>query len=169
VLAVGVDDGSNTSLEYYGIIKDIIQLRFDGDNDFTLVLFECHWFHPTNGVRHLERFGLVEVAHGSCNPTNEPFMVASQVTQVYYLPYACKSDPSLNVWWVAYKINPIGSLSIPSMDDYNDEDPPCTDTFQEEGVEGEFFVDIGLGLDDITSNGLDEVVDPLEISELIKL
>jgi hypothetical protein len=169
VLVVGVDDGSNTSLEYYGIIKDIIQLRFDGDNDFTLVLFECHWFHPTNGVRHLERFGLVEVAHGSCNPANEPFMVASQVTQVYYLPYACKSDPSLNVWWVAYKINPIGSLSIPSMDDYNDEDPPCTDTFQEEGVDGEFFVDIGLGLDDITSNGLDEVVDPLEISELIKL
>jgi hypothetical protein len=163
VLAVGVDDGSNTSLEYYGIIKDIIELRFDGDSDFTLVLFECHWFHPTNGV------GLVEVAHGSCNPANEPFVVASQATQVYYLPYACKSDPSLNAWWVAYKINPIGSLSIPSMDDYNDEDPPCTDTFQEEGVEGEFFVDIGFGLDDITSNGLDEVVDPLEISELIRL
>jgi hypothetical protein len=169
VLAVGVDDGSSTSLEYYGIIKDIIQLRFDGDSDFTLVLFECHWFHPTNGVRHLERFGLVEVAHDSCNPANEPFVLASQVTQVYYLPYACKSDPSLNAWWVAYKINPIASLSIPLMDDNNDEYTPCTDTYQEEGVEGEFFVDIELGLDDITSNGLDEVVDPREISELIKL
>jgi hypothetical protein len=55
------------------------------------------------------------------------------------------------------------------MEDYNDEDPPCTDTFEEEGVEGEFFVDIGLGLDDITSNDLDEVVDAREISELIKL
>jgi hypothetical protein len=52
------------------------------------------------------------------------------------------------------------------MEDYNDEDPPCTDTFKEEG---EFFVDIGLGLDDITSNDLDEVVDAREISELIKL
>jgi hypothetical protein len=53
VLVIGVDDGSNTSLEYYGIIKDINEFRFDGDSDFTLVLFECHWFHPTNGVRHL--------------------------------------------------------------------------------------------------------------------
>jgi hypothetical protein len=61
---------------------------------------------------------------------------------------------------------PHWSLSIPSMEDYNDEDPPCTDTFKEEG---EFFVDIGLGLDDITSNDLDEVVDAREISELIKL
>nr|XP_045087035.1 uncharacterized protein LOC120968387 [Aegilops tauschii subsp. strangulata] len=45
VLAVG------EVLEYYGIIKDIIELKFDGDEDFSLVLFECHWFHPIDGVR----------------------------------------------------------------------------------------------------------------------
>jgi len=42
VLAVGDDDGSNNELEYYGIIKDIIELKFDGGSDFSLVVFECH-------------------------------------------------------------------------------------------------------------------------------
>jgi len=129
VLAVGDDDGSNNELEYYGIIKDIIELKFDGGSDFSLVLFECHWFHPTNGVRHFDRLALVEVAHESCNPANEPFVLASQVKQVYYLPYPCKSDLNLNGWWVAHKVSPVANLSIPSMDEYNDEDPPCVDTF----------------------------------------
>ncbi|CAN6317512.1 unnamed protein product [Urochloa humidicola] len=170
VLAVGVDDSTGKELEYYGIIKDIIEMKFDGDTEFSLVLFECHWFHPTNGVRHMERFGLVEVAHESCNPANEPFVLASQVKLVYYLPYACKSDLSLNAWWIAYKVSPLGSLSIPSMDEYMDENPPCVDAFQEDGLEGEFTIDIGLGLDDLTiDNGFDEVVDPQELSLLIKL
>ncbi|WVZ89657.1 hypothetical protein U9M48_036034 [Paspalum notatum var. saurae] len=169
VLAVGPDDGSNNELEYYGIIKDIIELKFDGDSEFNLVLFDCYWFHPTNGVRHMERFGLVEVAHASCNLANEPFVLASQVKQVYYLPYACKSDPRLNAWWVAYKVSPLGNLSIPSIDEYNDEGPPCVDTFQEDGLEGEFVIDIGLGLDDLTiSDGFDEINDPNELSMLIK-
>ena len=169
VLTVGVDDGTNNELEYYGIIKDIVELKFDGDSEFSLVLFDCHWFHPTNGVRRLERFGLVEVAHASCSPANEPFVLASQVKQVYYLPYACKSYSSLNAWWVAYKVSPLGQLSIPLMDEYNDEDPPCVDTFQEASLDGEFFVDIGLGLDDITSSdGFDEIIDPNDITMLIK-
>ena len=44
VLTVGEE------LEYYGIIKDIIELKFDGNEDFSLVLFECRWFHPIDGV-----------------------------------------------------------------------------------------------------------------------
>lgn len=44
VLAVGSDDGNNQELEYYGIIKDTIELKFDGGTDFSLVLFDCHWF-----------------------------------------------------------------------------------------------------------------------------
>ena len=110
--------------------------------------------------------GLVEVAHASCNPSNEPFVLASQVTQVYYIPYACKSDMSLNAWWVAYKVKPLGSLPIPLMDDYNTEDPPYVDVFQEDGIVGEFVVDIGEGLDNITISGSDEVVDPRELSML---
>jgi hypothetical protein len=165
VLAVGVDDGSNNELEYYGIIKDIIELKFDGGSEFSLVLFDCHWFHPTNGVRRLERFGLVEVAHASCNLANEPFVLASQVKQVYYLPYPCKSnDGGLHT-----RSAPLANLFIPSMDEYDNEEPPCMDTFQEDGLDGEFIIDIGLGLDDMMIiDGFDKVNDPRDISMLIK-
>ncbi|XP_040384748.1 uncharacterized protein LOC102706425 [Oryza brachyantha] len=171
VLAAGTNDANNEELEYYGIIKDIIELRFDGDSEFTLVLFDCHWFHPTNGVRHLENFGLVEVAHASCNPANEPFVLASQVTQVYYIPYACKDDRTLNAWWVAYKVRPRGILFVPTMDDYNAEDDPLSRpefyVYQEDGLQGDLFVDLGLGLDNVTIiNDLDEVCDPRELSVL---
>jgi hypothetical protein len=55
------------------------------------------------------------------------------------------------------------------MDEYNDEVQPSVDTFQEDGVVGEFFVDIGAGLDNIDiSDGFDEINDPNEISMLIK-
>jgi len=168
VLAVSFDD-SNNELQYYGIIKDIIELKFDGGSEFSLVLFDCHWFHPINGVRQLQRVGLVEVAHASCNPANRPFVLASQVKQVYYLPYPCKSSASLKDWWVAYKVSPLSNLSIPTMDEYDNEESPCVDTFQEDGLDGEFIIDIGLGLDDITiSDGFDEINDPNEISMLTK-
>jgi hypothetical protein len=168
VIVASFDDDINNELEYYGIIKDIIELKFDGDSEFSLVLFECHWFHPTNGVRHLRRFGLVEVAHASCNPA-KPFVLSNQVKQVYYLPYPCKSDPSLDGGWVTYKVSPHGNLSTPSMDEYNNEGQPSTDTFQEDGVVGQFVVDIAAVLDNITvSDGFDEIDDPNEISMLIK-
>ena len=62
-----------------------------------------------------------------------------------------------------------GNLSTSSMDEYNDEGQPSIDTFQEDGVVGEFVVDIGVGLDNITiSDGFDEIDDPNEISMLIK-
>uniref|UniRef100_A0A8R7JVF6 DUF4216 domain-containing protein n=1 Tax=Triticum urartu TaxID=4572 RepID=A0A8R7JVF6_TRIUA len=114
VLAFGVDDATNKELEYYGVIMDIIELKFDGDEDFSLVMFDCHWFHPTKGVRQLNRFGLVEVAPASINPANEPFAIASQVSLVYYLPYACTSVASLVDWQVAYKVPPLGSLDTPT-------------------------------------------------------
>jgi len=100
---------------------------------------------------------------------NEPFVLASQVKQVYYLPYPCKSSASLKDWWVAYKVSPLSNLSIPTMDEYDNEESPCVDTFQEDGLDGEFVIDIGLGLDDITiSDGFDEINDPNEIFMLIK-
>jgi hypothetical protein len=33
VLDVGIDDGTGNELEYYGIIKYIIEMKFDGDNE----------------------------------------------------------------------------------------------------------------------------------------
>jgi hypothetical protein len=85
------EDNDVTTIEYYGFINDIIELSFQGYKSLSLVLFDCHWFHPRNGVRRMPLYGLVEVAHQTVNPGFEPFVVAQQATHVYYIPYPCKS------------------------------------------------------------------------------
>ena len=167
VLALGIDDATNEELEYYGVIKDIIELKFDGDEDFSLVMFDCHWFHPTKGVRHLNRFGLVEVAPASTNPANECFDIASQVSLVYYVPYACTSIASLLDWQVAYRVPPLGSLETPTDDDYTTATPTNADVFQENSLDAnDFIIQVGSQLDNLTVCGSDEVVDPTELSHI---
>jgi hypothetical protein len=85
------EDNDVTTIEYYGFINDIIELNFQGYKSLSLVLFDCHWFHPRNGVRRMPLYGLVEVAQQTVNPGFEPFVVAQQATHVYYIPYPCKS------------------------------------------------------------------------------
>ena len=114
----------------------------------------------------------MEVKHESTNPANEPFVLASQVKQVYYLPYACKSDPNLNKWWIAYKVRPPGSLPIPSLDDYNAEETPSNvdDVYQEDALDGvsKISINIGDGLDNLTINENDEIVNPKELEAIKK-
>ena len=65
-------------------------------------LFYCRWFDPTpNGLRRTEDLGLVEVKHALRLSNFDPFVMASQVTQVYYLSYPCKNR-DLSPWWVVY-------------------------------------------------------------------
>jgi len=86
-------DENDNLLEYYGVIKDIIKISWQGSMQLQLVIFECDWFDPTPaGVRRTENLGLVEVKHSSRLSNFDPFVLASQVKQVYYLPYAAIVD-----------------------------------------------------------------------------
>lgn len=115
----------------------------------------------------MNRFGLVEVAPASTNPANEPFAIASQVSLVYYVPYACTSVASLVDWTVAYKVPPLGSLDTPTDDDYITATPTNVDVFQENNLDAnDFIVQLGSHLDNITASGSDEVVDPTELSHI---
>nr|XP_015610751.1 uncharacterized protein LOC107278789 isoform X1 [Oryza sativa Japonica Group] len=145
---VTIGQGENDEMtEYYGYIKEIIEISFDGTKPLTLVLFNCHWFDPSQ-VRYSPRYGLVEVAHASILPKFEPFVIAHQATQVYYMPYPCKSVQDLTNWWVVYKVQPIGRLEVPTDQDYDF--VPNTDVvhyFQEDGLLGSFVIDLGLNFD----------------------
>jgi hypothetical protein len=71
-----------------------------------LVLFYCSCFDPTpNGLRRTEDLGLVEINHTLRLSNFDSFVMASQVTQVYYLSYPCKNI-ELSPWWVVYHVAP---------------------------------------------------------------
>ena len=172
-VCVSCVDDDNNEMEYYGVIKDIIKIKWEGSLQLEMVLLDCDWFDPTpNGTRRTEKLGLVEIKHAARLSVFEPFVMASQVKQVYYLPYACKSRADLQEWWVTYQVTPRGYVS---PDDNSDESNPPTGLvqevsfFQEEGLEGTFVIDLDIELDNTTPVVSDDITDPKDLEFLSKL
>ncbi|KAK4422963.1 hypothetical protein Salat_1878900 [Sesamum alatum] len=85
------------TVSYYGVLKDILQIQYTKDTQF--LMFECDWVDNEKGLKQDEfKFTLVNFNHLMYNknlPTDEPFVLASQVQQVWYI-----SDPSEAGWHV---------------------------------------------------------------------
>ncbi|KAK6784226.1 hypothetical protein RDI58_017680 [Solanum bulbocastanum] len=70
---------------YYGAIQDIIEV--DYYNFFSVVLFKCDWFH-----NEIDAYGLTRVYFNKSRSTNDPFVLASQVHQVFYVADPIEKD-----------------------------------------------------------------------------
>jgi hypothetical protein len=84
---------------YYGVINQILELDYNHRGN--MVLFKCDWFD--NRVEDkwvkVDKFGITDVNHKHLIHTgdklsDEPFILASQATQVYYV-----EDPVATDWW----------------------------------------------------------------------
>jgi hypothetical protein len=129
-------------VEYYGRIEEIYKLTFHGCKPLNPVIFKCHWFdHEV--MRQTPNLGLVKIRQSSVLPGDDVYIVAQQATQVYYLPYPCKTDVRLKGWDVVYKVSPHGKLLVPNNEDYN-LDPNTYDRefFEDERLEGSFVIDL---------------------------
>ena len=169
VCVTSLDEDDN-QFDYYGVIEDIIKITWEGRMKLELVLFDCRWFDPTSaGVRRTENLGLVEINHTSKLSNFDPFVMAGQVSQVYYLSYPCKTRRDLLDWLVVFRVPPRGY--VPPMARNNLPQEPTHDVlfYQEDGLEGTFTIDIGLGLENMDSFASDEITDPKEIEHLEKL
>jgi uncharacterized cupin superfamily protein len=118
-------DGSDDQHEYYGILQEVVELHYEGGNK--VILFNCDWFDIINGVKVDKKRGLVEVKHSSRLRHYEPFVLACQADQAYYLPYPSTKGDRKN-WWVAMKIQRKGQLGLGAE--------TSEEFFQEEQSEG---------------------------------
>ena len=98
VSAIGEGD-----TEYYGRVEEIFELQFYGANPPNIVVFRCYWFQPRETRRTHEHIGLVEIKQSTHLDVPNVYIMAQQATQVFYLPWACQSDPNLSGWDVVMK------------------------------------------------------------------
>lgn len=98
------------SLDYYGEIKDILEIEYPGIINLKCVLFRCDWYDPhvPRGVR-LTKYGVIEVNSRRRLRKYDPFILASQAGQVCYIPYPRVSNVA-DPWITVTQINPRGRV-----------------------------------------------------------
>lgn len=97
----GVFVNANTDagdIRYYGVLTEIIELAYPQGR--SIVLFRCDWVDPIRGIKH-DELGFTLVNLKRVLKTNEPFILASQASQVFYT-----SDPKEKNWNVATNTKP---------------------------------------------------------------
>ena len=108
-------------MSYYGLITDIIELRYTKGN--YVVLFKCDWYDVAwEGIGYkLDRHGITSINRTRKLNTQEPFVLACQAIQVYYVN--CIKDLA---WSVVIETKPRNLYDMPA----NEEEP-----YQEEEVQ----------------------------------
>ncbi|XP_038682720.1 uncharacterized protein LOC119983117 [Tripterygium wilfordii] len=75
--------------DYYGVLKEIVQLELTGLPIKKIILFNCEWFDPTpnRGMRIHKHNDLVEVKRRGRYNKFDPFIIAQQAEQAYFALY----------------------------------------------------------------------------------
>ncbi|XP_052197050.1 uncharacterized protein LOC127804264 [Diospyros lotus] len=83
---------------YYGVLNDILELDYLSGKKVTL--FNCDWVSQRSGKKE-DDDGFTLVNFTRLMPTDEPFILASQAQQVFYV-----EDPTEKDWHVVIRTTP---------------------------------------------------------------
>ena len=123
-------DELNPKKEYYGVIEQIYELSYVGNKK--VYLFKCHWWDVSKeGTGYkIDKYDIISVNAGGSLSTTEPFVLASQAEQVFYV-----DDMSKEGWLVVVKTNPRDLFNMPAQDE-SDDDLEELEAYQQLEVEG---------------------------------
>jgi hypothetical protein len=150
-------DAEGHKSKYYRIIKNIIEYNFTRNKNLKIVFFDCDWFDPNHDTQE-NKFGMVEVKHVHRLRSCDPFVLAHQVEQVYYIPYPCKK---LSAWWVVYIVNPHERLHTPDNFGYHENQVPAgevDEVYQDDELPSSFHIDLDSALNSLLGDANDETV-----------
>ena len=158
--------GSNYSSEesdYYGQLVEVLRLEYPGLPIKRTVLFKCDWFDPTpsTGTKVHIQYRIIDINNKRRYSKYEPFVLASQATQVVYASYPSKRRDK-NDWWAVMKVKgrPVVEVSETSSKTY--------EPFQEDDID---YAEVNI--DDINqqhclndpSGGMTEIHDDVSTEE----
>jgi hypothetical protein len=70
----------SNSVDYYGVLKEVLEVQYPGHPIMSVVLFKCNWFDPipNRGTRVHPQYKLVDVNSRRCHSKFDPFVLAQQ-------------------------------------------------------------------------------------------
>ena len=81
-------------IKYYGRLIDILEVNYLGS--YKVVVYRCDWVDIVTGIEYSgsrTRVSFSKLIHTGRFLTDEPFVISSQATQVFYV-----KDKSKNGW-----------------------------------------------------------------------
>ena len=109
---------SETESDYYGRLIEILQLEYPRLPIKRTILFKCNWFDPTVnvGMKVHKQYFLVDVNQKRKLSKDEPFILAMQAAQVYYVPYPSLRKDKSN-WLAVCKVKARPVIDVPAAVD----------------------------------------------------
>ena len=103
-------------MDYYGKITEILEIEYPALPIKHCVLFKCEWFGPTPnvGIKVNCTYNLVEINQRRRLANFEPFVLAMQATQVYYLPFPSLRRDIMD-WLAVCKVKPRGIFEMKAV------------------------------------------------------
>jgi hypothetical protein len=103
---VVVKGGAEASeMDWYGVLNKVITLDFPGAKE--VILFECHWFDvPTASTSKTrgyskDQYGIIDIDTSRRRYMDEPYVLGTQVEQVFYVK--CANKPT---WCSVVRMKP---------------------------------------------------------------
>lgn len=96
--------------KYYGVLKDVYELQYPGRNH--VIVFKCGWYdvqHQGRGYKR-DEFGITSLCADQSLNTQEPFVLESQVVQVFYV-----REPRDTRWVTVIETEPRDLYNIPEI------------------------------------------------------
>ncbi|BAH91731.1 Os02g0530850 [Oryza sativa Japonica Group] len=96
-------------VEYYGVLTEILEIQYLGGR--RVPLFRCNWvdvFNKDRGIR-IDKYGLTSVNLQRLLQTDEPFVLASQAAQVFFV-----KDNQIKGWHLIEKMQPRDTYQVPA-------------------------------------------------------
>lgn len=119
-------------IDFYGLVQDILELRYCGK---CIYIFKCDWWDVGNKKDGIKTDGgLVSVNFDKKWYTNDPFILAIQAEQVFYVN-DMKNGAN---WRIIQRIHPRNSFDIPDeIEDISCNDEPYQETQTNKATEVE--------------------------------
>ncbi|KAL9686634.1 hypothetical protein QQ045_031027 [Rhodiola kirilowii] len=96
---------------YYGVIEEILHMTCRSNHRLKVVLFKCRWYDP-QFVRSYPANGVVIVNTHRPYPHYDPYILAQQAVQVYYVTFPGLAGQNDQGWVAICPVKPTNAIDM---------------------------------------------------------